>query len=88
MILKMYSVFDTKVEAYMAPFTSPTHGSAIRAFTDTVNDESTTLGAHPEDYTLFYLGDFNQQDGTLEAALTPMALTKGNEVVIPQQEIE
>lgn len=85
---KIYTIFDTKVEAYMAPFTSPQHGSAIRAFTDTVLDEGTTFHAHPEDYTLFYIGDFDPNTGLIEPALTPVSLVKGNEVAIPNEETE
>lgn len=88
MLVKMYSIYDTKVEAYMAPFTSPQHGSAIRAFTDTVLDEGTTFHAHPEDYTLFFIGTFNQEDGSIEPTLTPMSLVKGNEVALPQGDTE
>lgn len=84
---KIYTIYDSKVEAYMAPFTSPQHGSAIRAFTDTVLDEGTAFNAHPEDYNLFYIGDFDPETGTVEPAVH-VSLCKGNEVASPNEEIE
>lgn len=88
MKLKIYTVFDQAVEAYMPPFTMRSHGEAIRAFTDSVLSEGTAMNAHPKDFTLFHNGAFDESNGMVEPLDTPIALVKGNEVAIPTQEIE
>ena len=64
MILKMFSVYDTKAEAYHQPFCTTTQSLAIRSFMDTANDESTSIGKHPADFNLFYLGEYDDHTGS------------------------
>lgn len=67
---KIYSIFDSAVSAYLQPFCAQTKGHAVRMFSDTVNDESSMFFKHPEDYTLFELGSWTDDDAkyTLHAA--------------------
>lgn len=70
MIIKIFSVYDHKVEAFLQPFFSPTVPSALRSLTEVVNDVNHTFHKHSNDYSVFDLGDFN--DGTGEiTAITP-----------------
>ena len=66
MIHEIYSVRDAAAEAYLPPFAMQTLGAAIRAFTDTCNDPNSNLNNHPEDYTLFRLGIFDDRTGLYE----------------------
>lgn len=68
MTLNIYTIRDSKVLAYATPFFMPTNGAALRAFSDHVNDPSTPVNKHPEDYELWHLGSFDDQDGTVTAA--------------------
>lgn len=65
MISKIYSVFDIKAASYAQPFFSQSHATAIRAFSGAVNDPGTMLNKHPEDFTLNYMGEFDDQTGEL-----------------------
>lgn len=56
---KLYTVFDEKAEAFLPPFFVPAHGLALRAFKDCVNSNDHQFGKHPADYTLFYLGTWD-----------------------------
>lgn len=56
---KVFTIYDSKVESYMSPFMAPTAGHALRMFADTVNDDKTTLNKHPEDFTLFEIGEYD-----------------------------
>lgn len=60
MKLKMYSVYDCKVEAYLQPFFMRSKGEALRAWGQTVNDEQTQFCRHPADFTLFEIGEFEE----------------------------
>ncbi len=66
MLLRAFTVYDSKVDAYLRPFFLQTPAEAIRSFKDTVNDQQSTISKHPEDYTLFEIGTFDESTGVLE----------------------
>jgi len=61
-ILKVFAVHDTKAQAFLQPFYSPSAGSALRAFSDAVNDKQCPFNKHPSDYMLYEIGSYD--DGT------------------------
>jgi len=65
MLLKAYCIYDNKALVYHAPFFAGTHGSATRMLSDLVSDQHTTVGRHPGDYVLYYVGDFDDSKGAL-----------------------
>lgn len=71
MILKMFSIYDAKAEAFSQPFFVPTKGLAIRSFTDAANDPKTNIHLYPEDYTLFELGEFDDAKALFVPLSTP-----------------
>lgn len=68
MLLNAYSVYDNKALIYGTPFFAPTDGSAVRSFQELANDNNTTVGRHPGDFSLFCVGNYNDQNGKLEAS--------------------
>ena len=71
MILRAYSIFDRKALVYHAPFFAPTDGAAVRSMSDAVQDTNTTFNRHPNDYVLFYVGDYDDTKGAL-APISPL----------------
>ena len=65
MTLRAYSIRDSKSESYNTPFFQTTHGEAERTFRTAVNDPKTQLSMYPEDFHLYYLGDFDSEQGTI-----------------------
>lgn len=74
MLHAIFTVYDTKTAAYLPPMYMQTKPAMIRALTDTVNDPTHQFHAHPEDYTLFYLGQFDDEHSTFDLEKTPVAL--------------
>ena len=74
--MKMFSIYDHKAKAYGLPFYQRQSGEAIRSFSDLANDEKSNVCKHPEDYTLFLLGDFDESTGVMELEKTPSPLAK------------
>ena len=74
--LKICTIHDSKVGAYMRPMTFTALGQAERTFRDIVNDLEHEIGKHPEDYTLFMVGEFNDQTGNIEA-IEPLSIGNG-----------
>lgn len=67
MTLKAYSIYDCKSYIWHSPFFMTNDGAALRACTDLANDTGTMIGRHPADYTLWCVGEFNDQDGLMAA---------------------
>jgi hypothetical protein len=63
MILRMYTIQDSVAKVYNTPFFCKTDGEALRNFKDLANDRQTTVGQHPEDYALYSIGAFDQNEG-------------------------
>ncbi len=60
---KIYSIYDSKSEAYTLPFFYQLDNQAKRTFGDWVNDKEHVFGKHPEDYTLYLMGEFDASSG-------------------------
>jgi len=75
-MLKIYSVRDTKVGAYQLPQISRSHGEAERNFKTLSNQEKTPFYMYPEDFDLFYIGDFDEQTGKIVSLDTPQHIIK------------
>lgn len=74
MLMKVFSIYDSKVEAYMKPFFDQTKGSAIRAVTEAVNDSSTTFSKYPADFTLFELGTYDDSSAQFDLYSSPVSI--------------
>lgn len=80
---KMFSVFDVKAACYGAPFFMPREQMAIRAFADGVNEVGNVnnqWAKHPEDFSLFYIGDFDDDLAQLDS-VKPVCLVTASAVV-------
>lgn len=64
MIIKAYTVYDSATEAHMRPFFALTDGEAIRSFSDAVNDPQSAFSKHPADFTLFSIGEYDDNLAT------------------------
>lgn len=60
---QIFSIYDSKAEAYLPPFVLHRSEIAARTFSDCINSETHQFGAHPADYTLFNIGEFDDETG-------------------------
>lgn len=74
MILKMFSVFDSKVGAYITPFFVPSVGHALRGFIEAASDSSNNICKYPADFTLFEIGEFDDSSCSFNLLSTPRSL--------------
>lgn len=65
----VFSVYDAKAEAYMAPFVAASKGFAIRMFLDEASRPDSMCAKHPEDFRLFHVGEFD--DATAVVTMLP-----------------
>lgn len=76
MLHKMYSVRDSKGEIFHPPFYQKTHGEAERTFNKLVHDDKSMIAQYPDDFDLYYLGEYDDQSGKISSLNTPQHITK------------
>ena len=79
-IVKVFSVYDCKAEAYMMPQYYHTSGVAERAFKQAVNSEDTQFYTNPQDFTLFELGTFDDSRAEFFIYNTPISVVTALQV--------
>lgn len=60
---KVFSVYDSKALAFISPIFAPTIGVALRMFEAAANDQNHEFHKHAGDYTLFLLGEWDEDNG-------------------------
>jgi len=83
----VYSIFDTASGLYSRPFFTISDGEAIRSFTDIACDSDHPIGKHPEDYTLFRLGIFDDRDGKFTDEVNS-SLTNGLQAIATSRTVD
>lgn len=74
----MFTIRDSKAEGYNTPFFQPTFGLAERMFKDACQDNTTMFSKHPEDYSLYYLGEFDINSGKFDPEAQPKHVCNAN----------
>lgn len=78
MHLKIFTIYDQKIGAYIKPFFAQYTGEALRSFEQAAKDKNTTIGITPADFNLFEIGTFDSEDGIVYPLPIPFNL--GNAV--------
>ena len=74
MILKVFGIFDSKVEAYLPPFMMKSKGEAIRALSNHLADPQHNFCKYAEDFTLFELGSWDDSNAKYDLLPTPHSI--------------
>jgi len=76
---QVYAVRDVKANSFAFPHFDVSHGQAIRAFGDMVRNPKTPFNSHPEDYSLYNIGSWDEIQGTLVSLKIPVLLSSAIE---------
>lgn len=84
--LVVVAVQDNAVGSFNRPFFVQSTGQAIRAFSDEVNRVASDnpMNAHPGDFALFHLGEWDDFNGKFHDNPTPQLLVKAVDVIVKQ----
>lgn len=77
MMQKCFTVYDAKAEAFLLPFFAVTEGFAVRQFRDLLRDRSHMFRKYPADFTLYYLGDWDDLSAVFTQDREPKTLGTG-----------
>jgi len=84
---KVYSIRDAKAEVFNCPFYKKTHGEAERDFKTLCNDPKSTVFNFPEDFDLYYVGEYDDDSGKLAPLDTPQHVVKAVQLRQTAQEV-
>ena len=84
-MFKAFAVLDVKASAYGMPMFMSTRGLALRGFADACADSRSMLAQHPEDYQLFEIGEYDQNNGRLNSLEQPELVATASQVVAQLQ---
>lgn len=74
MKLFITSIYDHIAKSYTLPSFVVTTGVAVRAFAHAANDPDHTIGKHPGDFSMFLLGEFEDEQGEFTIYPVPSSL--------------
>ena len=86
MRLNIYSIYDTAAQVFMHPMFQQADGQAVRTFSDLAVNAEHPVGQHPECYSLFRIGTYNDQNGELVPEV-PEKLITGLEAVSASRKV-
>lgn len=76
---KIVAIKDEALQAFGRPIFVVALGQATRSFGDEVNNEKSELYAHPADFSLWLLGEYDDEKGAFEGC-EPRLLARGADV--------
>lgn len=83
MKLNVYSIFDSAAMFYGRPFFLINENMARRTALDIKADPNTEINRHPQDYSMFLLGTFDDQTAVFDLLPTPVRFISFHEIQLP-----
>lgn len=77
MKLKAFSIKDTKVGIFNAPWFQPSHGEAERSFMKLANNQNSDISSYPQDFDLYHIGSYDDETSQLSNEQVPTLVMKG-----------
>lgn len=77
----IYSIRDASAHVFTAPTIDLTDESAIRGFSQAVNNVGSLMNFSPSDFALYRIGTLNVEEGTIDPISPPTMLVSGDRLV-------
>lgn len=81
MLLTVFAIYDSGISTWMPPIYARNKGEMLRQFMDACNDPGSKLAKHPQDYTLFEIGTFDDDKCIFNLHKTPVRLVMAIDVL-------
>lgn len=76
MKMQLVAIKDTAAQAFMQPVFCHATGVALREFADAVNSGDHQFAKHPEDFEMYFLGEFDDSDASFALPKSPQLLSR------------
>jgi len=77
MLKPVIAVKDTKIGAFDNPLTVRHVGEALREWETLTKDTNTKFGKHPQDFELYQIATYNEQNAEIVMLTPPVMLANG-----------
>ena len=77
----IFSIRDAAAHVFTAPTIDLTDESAIRGFSQAVNNTASVMNFCPSDFALYRIGVLNVEAGTIEPVNPPEMLVSGDRLI-------
>lgn len=77
----LYSIYDSVAQVYTAPAPFINEASAIRSFSNLVNNDDSPYAINYRDYSLFRVGEWRDSAGKLVDFPSPEFVVSGRDVL-------
>lgn len=84
-IYKVWAVRDDKAKAFSPPQLAKTLGTAERDFRGILGNKDTLPAKNPEDFSMFELGEYDEDKGLMIPLDTPRHIAKAIDLISVQQ---
>lgn len=74
------TVYDSAAQVYSKPFFELSVGTALRSFEDAAANKDSSISQHPEHYSMFILGTYDQSNGSFELHNSPVLIKNAWEI--------
>lgn len=81
MKLKAFAIWDQKAECYLQPSFHPTKGLAVRELQNILANGNNPIAKYPSDFTLFEIGEYDNDDAKLYPHPAPVSVGPALEFV-------
>ena len=88
MITQMYVIFDSKAQCYNKPFSLLNDEVALRAATDLRNSPDTEPNRHPEDFSMFHIGSYDDTTAHFKPADIQNCIIRFHEIPLARSTSE
>lgn len=78
--MKIVAIRDDAIQAFGRPIFVVALGQATRSFADEVNNEQSEMCKHPSDYSLYEIGEYDDEIGRVTSLESPRLLSRGADV--------
>ncbi len=74
MLMSIFAIYDSGISTWKPPMFCRAKGEILRWWIEMVNNEQTDLSKHPQDYTLFDIGTWDDEKCKFDLHKTPISL--------------
>lgn len=80
MIVQIFAVFDAKAKAFQVPFYAQSEVLAMRTVRAALQGDH-MLAKFPEDFSVYHLGQYDDESGVIEAVTPSVSFMVGSLVI-------
>lgn len=80
-MMGIFSVYDSKAQAYLQPFFTHNKQTAIRSFATAAQQSDHDFHRYAADYTLFQIGEWDAQSGHINTLENKLNLGMASEFI-------